>query len=392
MSNLGVALFEASTKINTALRGLKQRENEASTWMQRFIGREVEQRSRTRGADYWDRVFPGLPAEERARRRIRRMLTRATVAGVSAASGASAAEVLSVAGDGLGAVAGVPLGMVSVGAEALYTTALQIDLAFDLAAIYGVPFGSDDVGEISTLLALALGINLVSEPTQHDKPFVPGELKPWRVLRQMKRTDFSERLSRGVVEHAVLRNVVPMLGVLVSAAWTQIVLRRFARHVHTVVRQRLAITRACQDLQLGEQQMARLILDGAWLIATADGEIRHHESLALAVLIDSLTLPERIAVQEASFSDDEEEWFRRIAGLPPTAHESLVNVLSLVASVDGELTTPERRFLKRLGGALGRTIDLDLVERGLRRIRAGIAPNGAPEAESAPGLALAPAL
>lgn len=392
MSNLGVALFEASTKINTALRGLKQREDEASTWMQRFIGREVEQRSRTRGAEYWDRVFPGLPVEERAQRRIQRMLTRATVAGISAAAGASTAEVLSVASEGLGAIAAVPLGMASVGAEALYTTALQIDLVFDLAAIYGVPFASDDVGEISTLLALALGIDLIREPTQHDKPFVAGELKPWRVLRQMKRTDFSERLSRGVVQHAVLRNAVPVLGVLVSAAWSQIVLRRFARHVHTAVRQRLAITRACQELQLGEQQMARLILDGAWLIATADGEIRHHESLALAVLIDSLTLPERIAVQEASFSDDEEEWFRRIAALPAGAHDALLNVLSLVASVDGDLTTPERRFLKRLACALGRTIDLAVVERGLQRIRAGVAPNGAQETESAPALALAPAM
>lgn len=378
LSNFGSAFLEAGTKINTALRGLKQREDEASTWMQRFICREVEQRSRTRGAEYWDRIFPGLPAQERARRRIRRMLTRATVAGISAAAGASTAEVLSVASEGLGTVAAVPLGFVSVGAEALYTTALQIDLAFDLAAIYGVPFASDDVGEISTLLALALGIDLVREPTRHDQPFVAGELKTWRVLRQMKRADFSQRLSRGVVEHAVLRNAVPVLGVLVSAAWNQIVLRRFAHHVHLAVRQRAAITRACQDLHLGEERMARLILDGAWLIATADGEIRHHESLALAVLIDSLTLPERIAVQEASFSDDEEEWFRSIVGLPPEAHDALMNVLSLVASVDGELTTPERRFLHRLAYALGRKLELDVVEHSLRRIRAGEAPNGAP--------------
>ena len=395
LANLGTALREAGTKINTAVRELKRREDEASNWMQRFIYREIEQRSHTRGMDHWDRLFPGLPAEERARRRIARMLTRATVAGVTAAAGASTAEVLSIVGEGVSAFAAVPLGLLSVGAEALYTTALQIDLAFDLASIYAVPFAHDDVGEISTLLALALGVDLVREPTRHDKPFAAGETagdtKPWRVVRQMQREDFAQRVSRGVVQQAVLRNAVPVVGVLVSAAWNQIVLRRFANQVHTVVRQRLAITRACRNIQLGEQheqEAARMILDGAWLMATADGDIGHQESLALAVLIDSLPLPERIAIHEQSFSDDEEDWFWRINALPPSARDVLVEVLSLVASADGVFTTPERRFLKRLSRALGREIDLAAIERMVDRIRQGETPERAPE----PGRSALPAL
>lgn len=390
LSNFGIALREAGTKINTAVRGLRQHEDEASSWMQRFIYREVEERARTRGMDYWDKLFPGLSAQERAQRRIQRMVTRATVAGVGAAAGASAAEVLSIVGEGVTAFVAAPLGLASVGAEALYTTALQIDLAFDLASIYGVPFAGDDVGEISTLLALAVGVNLVREPTQHDKPAAAGEMKTWRVLRQMRRQDFAQRVSRGVVQQALLRNAVPVLGVLVSAAWNQIVLRRFAHHVHTTVRQRLAITHACRAVQLGEHGTARLILDGAWLMATADGEIGHQEGLALAVLIDSLSLPERIAVHEASFSDDEEDWFWRLSGLPPAASDVLVEVLSLIASADGEFTTPERRFLKRLSRALGREIDLQAIEHMVARIRSGEAPQQPRESAALPELALTP--
>jgi len=388
LSNLGTALREAGTKIHTAVRGLKRREDEATNWIQRFIYREIEQRAHTRGSDHWERLFPGLPPEERARRRMRRMLTRATVAGVAAAAGASTAEVLSIVGEGVSAFGAIPLGLASIGAEALYTTALQIDLAFDLASIYGVPFAHDDVGEISTLLALALGVDLVQEPTRHDKPAANGETKLWRVMRQMRREDFAERVSRSVVQQALLRNAVPVLGVLVSAGWNQIVLRRFAQQVHTAVRQRFAITRACRAVQLGEQQTARLILDGAWLIATGDGDINHQEGLALAVLIDSLPLPERIAVHEASFPDDEEDWFWRIDALPLGARDVLVDVLSLVASADGAFTTPERRFLKRLSRTLGREIDLAAIERLVARIRQGEALERLPEA----GLAAAPAL
>jgi tellurite resistance protein len=206
-------------------------------------------------------------------------------------------------------------------------------------------------------------------------------------MRQMQREDFSERVSKGLVRQAVLRNAVPIVGVLVSAAWNQIVLRRFANQVHTAVRQRLAITRACRAMQLGEEQTARVILDGAWLIATADGDIGHHESLALAVLIDSLTLPERIAVHDASFTDDEEGWFERVQKLEPGARKVLIDVLSLIASVDGSFTTAERRFLKRLSRTLGFEIDLSTIEALIAQIQRGEAPQRATE----PGWALAPA-
>ena len=372
--NLGTALREAGTKISNALRELKQKEDEASSWMQRFIAREIEERTRTRGSAYWDTVFPGLSPEARAEKRIGRMITRATVAGTLAAAGASSAEVLSIVSDGVGAVVAVPVGIVSVGAEMMYITALQIDLAFDLASIYEVPFDGDDVGEISTMLAMALGVDFVREPTRHDKPARPGETKPWRVLRQMQRGDFSKRVSKAVVQQSVLRNVVPVAGVIVSAVWNQVVLRRFAREVHTAVRQRLAITHAFRDVQLGEGPMARVVLDGAWLLATSDGELDHQEALALSTLIDSLHLPERIAVEDASFTDDEEGWFDRLAALEPGSRAVLVDVLALIASADGELTIPERRFLKRVARTIHTPIDIAAIERMVDRMRDGEAP------------------
>jgi hypothetical protein len=76
LSNLGTALREAGTKIGTAVRELSRREDEAASWMQRFIHREIEHR--TRGPAYWDALFSGLTPEQRAQQR---MITRATIAG-----------------------------------------------------------------------------------------------------------------------------------------------------------------------------------------------------------------------------------------------------------------------------------------------------------------------
>jgi tellurite resistance protein len=371
LGRAAIAVQEAGVKIHTAVRELKRREDEAASWMQRFILKEIEQRTRTRDAAYWDAIFPGLTPAERAGRRIDRMLVRGTVAGVAAAAGASAAELTSMWTQGAATLAAAPLGLVSVGAEMLYTTALQIDLAFDLASIYGVPFASDDVGEISTMLALALGVDLVKEPTRHDQPVaIAGETKPWRVMRQMQRDDFSRRVGRELIQQSVLRHLVPVASVLISAAWNQVVLRRFAGEVHAAVKQRRAIVEACRAVQLGDAQSARTILNGAWLLATADGEIVHQEAVALATLIDSLPLPQRISVQEQSFPDagDEEPWFEALPQLEPAARSVLLSVLAYVAIADGTLSTPERRFFNRLSKRLGTTVDLPALEEMAARL------------------------
>lgn len=314
-----------------------------------------------------------MPPEERAERRIRRMLMRATIAAVAAAGGVTASELLSMAEVGAAPVA-LPLGIACIGAELLYTTALQIDLAFDLASIYGVPFATDDVGEISTLLAMGLGVELLPEPTRHDKPAAPGETKRWRIVRQMGRPEFAAQVGKTLVERSVLRNIVPIAGIVVSGVWDQIALRSFARDAHATIRARRALVQTCRGMHLGTPDVAHTILDGAWLLATADGELHRSEALALSTLLDTLALPERIAVHEASFCDDEEVWFEHLPSLDAADRDRLIDVLSLVAAADGHVDTPERRFLRRVAKALDREVDLAAVDRLCARLSAGEHP------------------
>src|SRR5262249_6030029 len=122
---------------------------------------------------------------------------------------------------------------------------------------------------------------------------------------------------------------------------------------------------------LGGLLTARSILDGAYLIATADGDLNHQEALALATLIDSLSLPDRIAVQEASFTDDEEAWFERLPGLDPAVHATLIRVLALIASASGALGVAEQRFLRRVARTLRCELDFGVVDRLVAQVREG---------------------
>jgi tellurite resistance protein len=371
---LGSALRRAETTLRHSVREVERRESNAADWMQRFVTREVQRRVAARDATRWETGSDSLTREQLARRRIRSILARGTLASAAAALGASSAGVLSVLSEGAAVPGALPLGLFSVVGEMLYTTALQIELVVDLASIYGVPFRASNVSEVSTLLGLALGVKLEGDPGSSDGPAGPGGSKAPRVQPQMQSPDFSRRLGMTVIQQSVLRNILPIVGVAVSATWSNMLLRRFARQVHAIVRQRRAIVDGFSGLQLPDPVSARVVLDGAWLLATADGELGHQEALALATLIDALGLPERVDVNEASFNDDQEGWFVRVRELDEDARGVLVKVLSLVAGADGDFNTGERRFLERLGTTLGREIDLGAIERTVARLRVGQIP------------------
>ncbi len=365
-----VGLQEAGTKVGGAVSEILARDGAAESWLQRVILREVANRARTRGPEYWEAQFPGLSPQERAEARIGRMLARCTAASIAAAATATTAELMPIVTDGTFSPIAIPLGVVSVGAEMLYTTAMPIDLAFDLASIYGVPLAPDDVGEISTLLAASLGVAL-DGGTAEEASSTTGNGKVGRVLGLMQRDDFANQIGTALLQRSVARNVVPIASVIVSAAWNQLMLRRFARQVHAAVRRRLGIVRACRDVRLGDPVAARTMLDGAWLIATADGEVGHQEALALATLIESLGVSEQIDVDDASFADDEEAWFTRLPQLADAVHPILIRVLVMVAGASGSLGVPERRFLHRLGATLHRQLDFATIERFVAQLREG---------------------
>jgi hypothetical protein len=60
LPGLIVGLREAGSKVGAAAVEILSRDETAGSWLQRVIHREVESRARTRGAAYWDAMFPGL--------------------------------------------------------------------------------------------------------------------------------------------------------------------------------------------------------------------------------------------------------------------------------------------------------------------------------------------
>ncbi len=347
------------------------------SWFRRIVAAHVKKHCATITADHWETKYPGLDIESRARKQIRGVALRAAATGAFASVGASTGELLSLFTEGLGAPVGVPAAMMSMALEAGYTALLQIDLVCDLASIYGVPFDPDDVGEVATLFGLALELDVKQRKKGHsgsgergDDAEAPHGLTA--KLMELEEGDVAKRIGRKLLEEAVVKNIVPVLGVGIAARWNYVGTRKIAAAARKYVRYRCALQHALAKLDLSHVTDPAMLLEGAWLVATVDGDAEHEEVMAVAAIMGSLAEEKRKELQlDRTLGDDEEQWFEDLARVPPSMHDSLLDVLYLVVATDKEVQASERRFLRRVGKALGREIDFLRIERICEHLSSG---------------------
>jgi hypothetical protein len=257
--------------------------------------------------------------------------------------------------------------------EGTYTSLLQIDLACDLASIYGVPFDPDDVGEVATLFALALEVDVKKKATdaeEGDEPEHPRGLTS--KLMELEDGDLAKKIGRKLLEDAVIKNVLPVVGIAVAARWNYLGTRRLAAAVRKYVRYRRALRNTLDRLDLTGVTEPGVLVEGAWLLATVDGDAAHEEVMAVALIMEHLS-PEarRVLALDKALGEDEEEWFEALPRLPPAMHGPLLDVLYLIAATDRTLCPSERRFLRRVAKGLGREVDLARVDRICRHLASG---------------------
>lgn len=268
------------------------------SWFRRIVAAHVKKHCATITAAHWEAKYPGLDVETRARKQIRGVALRAAATGAFASVGASTGELLSLFTEGLGAPVGVPAAMMSMALEAGYTALLQIDLVCDLASIYGVPFDPDDVGEVATLFGLALEIDVKQRKKGHsgggergDDAEAPHGLTA--KLMELEEGDVAKRIGRKLLEEAVVKNIVPVLGVGIAARWNYVGTRKVAAAARKYVRYRCALEHTLARLDLSHVTDPAMLLEGAWLVATVDGDAEHEEVMAVAAIMGSLAEDKR---------------------------------------------------------------------------------------------------
>jgi hypothetical protein len=335
---------------------------EDAGWFGRLLQDRLARASRSRRD--WDRVYPGVSTAERERRRIASACRKASLGAGLSATGAQLVGLgigLGVAGSGLVVPVGVPSAVALVGGQTVYAATVQVDLACDLASIHGVPFDLCDSGEVATVFDIAL-----RRPRRRKHP-------RWRsdLLRIVAPHDAEllKRISRHLATQAAF-GLVPFLGIPSAAAGEYYDTRRLGRSACEYIRRRRAV-RAVLGATLSRTAADKAtLLEGAWLLATADDVLTHEGLLVLAALARMIPPQQRAPLQKLR-SVGEAVWIVHMALLADEVSSEVLRLLEDIAGLLGPLVPAERSFLTRTAEALGMRVDFARIEHLHAKIARG---------------------
>jgi hypothetical protein len=336
-----------------------------------WLGRVLRERVRAGAARAGQRTA-STPRDltSTGRRLIREAARHSAVAASLSSVCANLAELATLLTEGVAGPLGAVIALGSVAFDTVYVAIVQIDLACDLAALYGVPFDVADVGELATLLDVALIPSTSSREAGRS-----------RLLRWLAPPDREvlRRLARGLLENAAV-GLVPLAGLPWAAARSYLGTRRVGVRIHRYVRSRRTIRETLNHVLADPRLDKARLLEGAWLLAACDEEVTHDEIALLSALVRSIPREMRPPVACLRFVG-EGIWVVRMTLLEDENRRRIVAALQTIAALRGPMTENERAFLRRISEGLGEPIDLAHVERLHARF---VTAPGARAAEASP--------
>jgi hypothetical protein len=283
-------------------------------------------------------------------------------AATGALSGAAVtvAEVASAETNGSAALLVGPLAALAVGGELVYRTALHIDLAIVIADSFGVEFDADDSNDLWQLLALVFGVHRGAAYTGD-----PGNALVSQLVHEGE--EVGDQVAQRIVGESIARNVLPFVGIVVSAAMNWFVTRKIGDTVRRYARYRRAFADALARLSESCSEHIDLLVEGVWFLFTADGRLTPEEAVTLARMLRKLD-PEVEKRVRSHFVEDEMDWAKRIESIPEAHRDGFLRALAVAAAVDKRVGIPERKILRRAADHLGREFDMAEVATMIKEL------------------------
>jgi hypothetical protein len=303
-------------------------------------------------------------ATARAKRAITIACVKSAISGALSGTVSTGATVVTAQTEGALAFATVPVAVAAIGGEMLYRSVLHLDLTCDLAAIFGLHYDPTHEEDLFRLYALAFGTADHDEGAEEEGD--PGK-ELVREVTHVETEDVGEKIGHLVLGESIMRNVVPVVGIVTSAITNVVVTRKVGHTIRRYFRYQRAFKDTFDNATaLLQGEPLDLLIEGMWFIFTADGKLVPEEAACLAKFLHKLPPDARHAVTHR-FVEDEHDWTERLArGVPEPLRDVFLHALDVAAAVDKEVGVPERKILRRAARKLGREFDPKRVEAMMR--------------------------
>jgi hypothetical protein len=333
-----------------------RRDGRRRRWLEVIVNRRMKRALAKANAKRHAGAYADVPPETRARSVVRWACTKVAFTGLLSGAASTGALLATVETEGLAGIVALPFGALAIGSEMVARAVIHVDLACELAEIFGVKL--DTANDVARLMSLVARNHVRHEGEEEDDDM--GQSQMERVT--VDRDALLERGARMFLGESVLRNVVPFVGIVSSALTNVIVTRRLGRTIRRSFRYERAVLDALRDAADPCGPCMDLLVEGLWFTFIADGRLTMEETACLAQRLDDMD-PERRKLLLARFVSDETDWMRRLQDVPEGSRDTFLHVLEVAAALDKSLALPQQRILRRVADAFQRRFDPQRIHR-----------------------------
>jgi tellurite resistance protein len=305
---------------------------------------------------YWEARHPThaastLSAAERsaaAAALIERAARFSALAGAGSASMVTVASLTTAETGGFAGPLMLPVAAASMVSEMVGRSLIHLNLALEIADLYGVRFPTGREGELVRLYALAF------RAEQHETETDPGRGLVERVVRLQETGELGKMVATRMVGETLLRNVVPYADIVISSISNWRLTHEVGRYVQGYVSRRLELDAAVDAVDKCAHDCVDLLLEGMWFIFISDGRLTGIETALLAHML------RRQGAQGITprFVSDEADWCERLRNVPedPELRRAFLRALGAIAGSDGRVSALEGAVLRSAARALGQAL------------------------------------
>jgi len=322
-------------------------------WFSKFLTYALKQYAKKVNAEYFNKKYPDLPKDAIIERRIELAKKYTAIEGIINSGVYSFAIITTIGTRGGSSSITIPAAAVSFLADLMYTTKLQIQLAYDLSVLYKQEINIEDPEDLYDLIRIAFGVKageILREGASRAAPeatrqMIKSVIKG-KVLNWLQKLPI---LGKYLLQRNIIKFSIPIVTIPLCTAVNYFSTNQIAKFAKKIYRDRASINE--ESYRILEITIDReLLLNTIWMVIISDKKVSAEESWFLKKVTELIKEEEGGYEILKKFTKiinlDENKVIDNIKNLNPAIKKQLYDVVCYTAAINHKINKEKIKTLK----------------------------------------------
>ena len=346
-------------------KSLSPEDAQNGEWFLKLLSQVTKAYDRNARATYFQKKYPGLPADDIADTLLPVATRYAAITG--AATGATSTVGVVTALPTGGASLTVFLG--SLGAEMLALSAIQMRLVLDMSVVYDLQLDPEDPEDVLLVFGYAVGIK-PAEVAAVGVPRAAGVMAKSSIRKHLSKQTlrgaekFGRRIGVKILQRTVIKYAVPVVSAGVGSAFNYVTTKSLGEIAKRHMKNRGKVTDELRALVSRSNAYELAIPAAAMYMARSDGCVDAKEKELYKAMLCRMSFDDHSPDDFDRLVHDKESILDAISRIKDKDMlEALIEIVILMAIYDGAIVPQEREWLLCVAKAACVPVDVTDVER-----------------------------